>query len=237
MGETISDWIIAGKNKGLEGAVKDFHTEKLEDDRRLIESGLPVFDRFETPYSDFFKQNKALMKFLSRYNSFIIRALPVKGKNDLPRRPKIGLHSFEECKKFLLKLFSEDKAMVGNEKFYNVSLVEHAKNRGSGIIVSNPRKVLVDLGKCNLEQLSHGYNPTLSCNIDLTGVGHITDKIKWLIEGNPRDKEIMWKALRYIELSRDTFNPYYMRGYFEFIILEKDRIVFWDYKINPMYLK
>lgn len=234
---TISDWIKEGNKRGIEKSVKEFHTEKSEDDKRLIRSGLPCFDRFEVPYSHFSEQNKTLMKFLSKYSEFVIRALPIPKESNLPRRPKIGVKSLEECLDFLQELFSTDEALIGKEQLYKISLVERKPTKGAGIIFSTPKKVIAELGYCGLDELSHGHNPVASFVIDFSRVGHLENKTIWLKEGNNKDRILMWNALRYLELSRDSFNPHYMRGYFEFLVLKDNRVVFWDYKVNEMYLK
>ncbi|MEE9525572.1 MAG: hypothetical protein V3V78_03125 [Candidatus Woesearchaeota archaeon] len=227
---TISDWIISLKKEGLEDFAERYHTEKSIDDKRLIDSGLPAFDRMKIGYHEFTEENVG--EFLSEYERFIVRALPAKGRSDLPRRPKIGVKTYEECKKFLNELFSGE--LKGEEDNYNVSLVEIAENKGSGIIISRSNDVLIEIGSCGLMELSHGADPDLSCRIDLAGIGHITDKMCW---GKGKDEKTVRSVLKYIELTRDNFSPLFMRGYFEFVITNKNDIKFWDYKVNDMYLK
>lgn len=235
---TISDWVIALEKQGLEQLAKGLHSDKKEDDKRLVKLGIPVFDRLEQiPYKEFTEENKRVTAFLEKYDRFVVRAIPIKGKSDLPRRPKIGVYTFEECQAFLDELFSQDPKLIGQEENYNVSLVENEPTIGSGIIISNPPKeVLIEVSSDGLDVLSHGeVDPPLSCRIDLKGLGHITDKLHWERK-NPRLVDTMWKALRCIELSRDNFNPHFKKGYFEFLVTEKERIVFWDYKANEAYL-
>ena len=225
---TISDWIKEGRGKGLEKAVDKFHTEKLEDSRRLENSGLPVYEGMVLHYLDFHSANKDLMDFLNKHYGFVVRAIPLPS---WPRRYKIGVRNFKECIDFL------QGVVGGNGGLYSVYITGWEQQIKSGIIFSNPRKVIAEVGECGLDELSHGHNPVASCIIDLTGVGHITDKATWLKEGGFKDQEFLWKALKHIELSRDSFNPHYRKGYFEFAQTKSGRILFVDYKINSMYLK
>ena len=235
-GGTISDWIVSLRNAGFEEFAESFHTEKSGDDKRLIESGLPIFDRFQVPYPQFTEDNKEVMGFLLKYEQFVVRALPIEGRCDLSRRPKIGVYTFDECREFLDELFLEDK-FRGNEEFYNVSLVEREPAKESGIIISREGDMLIDIGECGLDKLSHGENPSASCSVDFSRIGYITNKMHWTVGGNLEDEKLVQRVLRYIELSRDSFNPHFMKGYFEFLVTDSDRIVFWDFKVNEMYLK
>jgi len=229
MGKTISDWLIVAEQEQID--IDGFHTVKLEDYQRLKNSGLPVFNDFQLPYSQFNRNNVELTNFLSIYKGFVIRLLPNTKK--IPRKYKIGVKSFEECKNFL------EKSAEGEDKWiYIVLLTEYELSKGSGIIISNPREVRVEIGDFGIDELSHGKDPLISCLIDLTGIGHITDKMqwgknKWTLEN---EREVL-RSLRHIELTRDIFNPLYMRGYFEFVISEDKRIRFLDYKTNENYLR
>ncbi len=231
MGGTISDWIIELKEYNSELA-DDFHTIKLEDNERLKQSGLPIFNDLRLPYSSFIKDNKKLMSFLFRYDAFCIRALP--RTSDLPRKyDKDNICTFEDCLDFLLN----KGVKKGRENDYDVLISGYEISLKSGIILSRDRYVNVEIGDCECDELSHGHDPCLSAIIDFRGIGHITDKTKWKIDGDYMSKQFMFNALRYIELSRDSFNPLYKKGYFEFVLTTSNKIKFLDYKINEAYLK
>jgi hypothetical protein len=228
MAKTMSDWIIAMQTKGLESLAKSIHTNKIEDAKRLENSGLPVFKGMRLPYREFHKQNQDLIKFLKSCEGVVIRALPINPK--LPRRYKIGVRSFEECEEFL-------RHHVKKGQEYEVYITEWEAQERSAIIISNPKEVRLEVGRCNLDELSHEENCSLSCRIDLTRIGHLENKTEWGKKGDKKDRKTMQKALRDLELTRDTFNPLFRRGYFELVLTQSGKIKFVDYKINPMYLK
>jgi len=234
---TISDYVKEAEKKGLKSII-ELHSEKSEDDARLEASGLPTYKRFKLPYNDFSKEKQVIINFLNKYKSCLIRALPIEGRSDLPRRPKKGfVTSFEECEEYFTTLFSIDKDLIGNEDFYYTSFVEVEKSIKSGVIISSLDRLLIEIGE-NLDKLSHGEEtPSASYIIDFTKIGYISNKENWIIEGNQKDKNLVKRALKYITLNRDSFNPLFMKGYFEFVVTESDKIKFWDYKINKAYLK
>lgn len=229
MGETMSDWIISMKARGLQDLANGFHSEKVEDLKRLEESGLPVFSGLSVAYFNFKRENAELMIFLkSCVEGIVIRALPNTPQH--PRRYKIGVKGFEECEKFL-----RENVVSGAE--YNVYMSEWEPQDRSAIIISSPEKVLLEVGSCGLDELSHGGDTTLSFKIDLTKIGHLENKATWTKQGDSRDREVAKQALKEITLNPDSFNPLYLRGYFEIVATTRGKVKFVDYKINQLYLK
>lgn len=151
---------------------------------------------------------------------------------NLPRKYKIGLHSFEEAEEFLQH--SIDNKTKDN---YRILITEHELNNKSGIIISRGKDLLIEVGNFGLDELTHGKPPSASLRIDFTKVGHISDKFFWEIKPNSEIEKLIKRSLNYIELTRDSFNPLFKRGYFEFVVTETNRIIFLDYKTNEMYLK
>jgi hypothetical protein len=231
MSGTFSDWIIEGKKRGLEEAVRAFHSDKLEDYKRLKASGLPIFDDLIVPYLQFGRENNELMEFLAKYPGFVVRAIPK--TKELPRRYRIGVHSFEECKAFL-----EENVRKGMESVYSVLLTEHEPTDRSGIIISNHERTLVEVAEAQLDELSSGKV------IPSTGefFKQAVFKRMHYRNANAAQRELIWKALQYlrIDLPSDSAFPDidFMVGYFEFVVTKKtDRIKFLDYKLNEMYTK
>ncbi len=239
---SMYDWNIAMQERGMKKLAKQFTINRMKDDERLKNSGLPYFKNFVTDCKNFNKQNQDLMEFISSYNEFMVRVLPLPQRKDLPRRFKRGgVYTFEHCKDFLDKLFAQDKELKGNEDFYKISLSETEVNLAGGNIVSTPSKVIIECkreinGKEGLSGLCYGENPDLTGIIDLTKLGHLQDKITW-IPKKSNLKPVLLKTLSYIELTRDSFNPFFMRGYFEWLYVKSKRIVFWDYKVNKFFQK
>ncbi|MFC1682052.1 hypothetical protein ACFL0X_00355 [Nanoarchaeota archaeon] len=228
MAGTISDWVIEMENKGLGSLAKAFHSEKVEDQKRLRKSGLPVYADFQTTYAEFNSDNIELTQFLRRYSKVVIRALPNTRK--FPRRYKIGVAGFENCKEFL-----EREVLPENAGLYRVLLSEWQPDKRSGIIISRLDSVIAEVSDAGLDAFSHGAEPTAGCLIDFWKVGHRENKTTW--RGKENERSLILRALDAIELSRDSFNPYYRRGYFEFLETQKGELKFLDYKINKAYLR
>ncbi|MFA5173756.1 MAG: hypothetical protein WC438_01085 [Candidatus Pacearchaeota archaeon] len=224
--KSMSDWILSARKQGIND-LNDFDTNKIKDYQRLKDFGLPVFDDFLCSSIKFSDKNKGLMKFLEKYSSFVIRAIP--NSPNSPRRHKVGVHSFEECLDFLNE--------INARKSYNILLTEHEPTNKGGIIISKISELIIELGK-NIEILEHGGDPTTSWFIDLTKPGYLRDKIIEYRKASEIDKQILNRALNYIDLNQTPFNSRFMRGYFEFVVTSKNnKIRFLDYKINEKYLK
>jgi len=242
---SMYDWKIAMYNAGLDKEARDFEFDRLADDERVVQLGLPYFKRIVIPYKDFIQEPEELKEFMLKYEEFMIRVLPSPEKKDLSRRyNKEGIYNFKDCKNFLDYLFSKDKELIGNEKFYNISLTEHEFTDICGVLVSNQQRIILESKKSNknkggLDALCGGENPNLSYIIDLSIFGYLNEKTSWIPQINKKNKrisEIMLRALSYVELTRDRLNPFYMRGYFEWLHAKKsDRIIFWDYKDKEIF--
>jgi len=231
---TFSDWIIALEQRGFKETARNLHTKKLQDYRRLKKSGLPIFDDLIVPYQQFNGENKRLMDFLARYNNLVVRAIP--NTKSLPRRYKIGIHSFEECQDFLAQVIKG-----GDEKKYSVLITEHEPTNWAGIIISRPEDVLIEVAKSGLDELSHGSIIPSAGHFTFHHGNHFRSMGYYNADGSQRG--LIWQALQY--LRRDTQNDSdvfpaidFMGGYFEFVVTEKTgRIKFLDFKVNEAYAK
>ncbi len=190
---------------------------------------MPIFLGLSISYPEFNNQNKTLIDFLRVCDKgIVIRALPNTPK--YPRRYKIGVRGFEECVRFL-----EESIAPGIE--YTIYMTEWEPQDRSAIIISSPERVLLEVGSCGLDELSHGGETNLRLGVNFTKIGHLEDKTSWLKQGDPRDRQVASQALKEITLNPDSFNPLYMRGYFEIVGTTSGKVRFIDYKVNEMYLR
>ncbi len=184
--------------------------------KKLAKLGVPRFDSYKCDYYDFHENNNELMNFLKMYGSFVILTLPrVKG---LIKAYKVSVKTFEDCKRFL-----QEHVLTEHDK-YDVSIVEHEYDNGSGCIISNGSKVLIDIGDCGLDELSYGYNPDASATYCDGKINYSTTDAEKIA--------IIDKALNHI-----TKDGKPMKGYFEFLITRKNEIRFWDYKDKEAYYR
>src|SRR3989344_2601884 len=232
MAGTMSDWVIEMEKRGLEETAQGFHSDKLTDYNRLKESGLPIFDDFIIPFSEFDSKNEELVRFLSKYQGFVIRAIP--NVKDLPRRYKIGVHSFEECTSFL----SENVKNEDNSK-YNVFLTEHEPTNWSGVIISRGGDALVEISSEPLDELSHGQVDSSLIYLghfakhNFSSFGSMKYNTRGLLQRN-----LIWRTLQHLRedlpSESETFpNISFRKGYFEFVVTEETgKIKFLDYKVK-----
>lgn len=249
---SMYDWWIAMSKVGLTKEADNFELDRLSDDERLKNSGLPYFPRFDIDYPDFSRENKELMQFMAQCKDFMVRVIPKPGIKNLPRRFKLGgVYNFNGCDIFLKDLFVADNDLRGNEEAYIISITEYEENTLGGVIISSDKfliaeariatkdpKTLKQVG--GLSGLCEGENPDLSLTIDFTQTGTLLDAMSWipgLNKNNQHINEAMQKALDYLRQSDDVFHPEFRKGYFEWVTTKSNRIRFWDYKDKPIFYK
>lgn len=225
---TIRDWIISAREKGIDLSYLD--SDKVEDTRKLELLDIPLDANYTCLYLEFKKENKELMDFMKQYKQFCVRAIPLAHRKDLPRRPKLDLRSFEECKDFV------DEATKGHEKDYNVIVSEFSSQIYGGTLISASRYVRGEIGKSLADLCLCKELPLASFELDKGKIGYITDKIEWKLNTDNKAKSALWKALMYITLKHNMFDPIIHRGYFEFVVRKNMNIKFVDYKDNEWYL-
>lgn len=247
--QSMYDWKAGVIKKGPKKLNKDFYLNRLEDDKRLANSRLPCFQRFETRVYDFKKSNKELIEFVSQYKEFMVRVLPIKSAKGFPRTFKRGgVHTFEHCREFLDFTFNKNSDYIDNEEFYKISLSETEVNLAGGVIISTPKNIFMEIKEESNIKTDTGLSGLCYQGLpDQSGVMNFTRFIK---PGMPREKiiwrydklelsKIILRALKYLRISGkdDHENPDndYMRGYFEFLQTKSDEIIFWDYKIQEFF--
>jgi hypothetical protein len=237
--KNMSNWIIEAGNRGID--LKGFYTLKLDDIKRLKESRLPMCEIYIIPYSDFINLPSHAEDFLNKYAEVVILAIP--DTPLLPRAHKMGISSYDECKNFLIQEGTEQ-----NKNHYSVVLINpEGKNKQGGIIISRDTSLLIEIVEGKVEDLSYGAAPSVGYLIDFTEVGLLENKIIWYKGGSSEDKKLVRDILSCLTINpnsfSNSFNPFslrkspFRRGYFEFVITQKNEIKFIDYKENEMYLK
>ncbi len=208
---SMASWIIHASNHGID--MRKFHSDKLEDNQRLEESGLPVWNKFKVPYREFHKNNPQLMEFFSKYEQFLIRAIP--NTSELNRFSNLGVSDFKECLDFLRKGVNPKHA-----DSYSVLMTEWEPTEYGGIIISRPNSRIIEISK-ELDELEHGQVTPVTGYSNGLGMKYTTEDTEL--------RQLMWNSLKYVKG---------LEGYFEFVITEKDRsIKFIDYKTSRGYLE
>lgn len=232
---TMSDWIIALEQVGSDCLAESFRSQKLEDNQRLKESGLPRLTELIVAYPEYKAENPLVSNFFSEYDALVIRAIPT--TQTLPRRYKKGIHSFEESQKFL-----EEVIEKGNESLYSVFLTEYEPQEYSGIIISRTEEVLIEISRAGLNDFSHGkVNPSAGGHFAEHNFNHF--KSMRYTTNNRKQRKLIWQVLQYLreedQPSDSDLFPLikFKRGYFEWVITPAGKIKFLDYKTAEGYLR
>lgn len=229
---TISDWIIALEKAGFKEEAAALHSDKLQDYKRLKESGLPTFEDLILPFHEFKEGNASLEGFLRKHDNFVVRAIP--NTRNLPRRYKIGVKTFVEFQEFLLENINS-----GDEEKYQIFITEFEPQNMAGAVISRGEDVLIEIARGNLDAFSHGQTNPIACgHFAFHGYNHY--KSMQYTTNTPHLNKLLWNVLQCLRTDTriEDFIPEidFMRGYFEFVITEKGSIKFLDYKLNDAYL-
>lgn len=248
---SLNDWRVSMIQSGLEKLEEAFSFDRDKDDERIIKANLPHWDIHRETFLDFCKDNSKFKEFSQKYSQYIIRLTPKRGIKGLQRFYSFNIYSLRDCNKFLKEVTTEYKKFKENHNNYDLAITEYEPATHGGVIISTPEHVLAEtlrehhpkVKKTHLRGLvgiCEGENPDISFKLDLTKIGHVEDKTNFKSKVNEKESnrqlKIIKKAINYLEVSRDTFNPLFLRGYFEFVHTKNSGIKFWDYKINEAFL-
>ncbi|MBD3252301.1 hypothetical protein GF386_01065 [Candidatus Pacearchaeota archaeon] len=241
---SVRGWIISARKRGISLDLLD--SDKTADMERLqkMRSSIPVYDSYCCDYSEFSRWNRDLMRFLKKYGGFVVRAIPIPERTDLPRRPITGMLSYSDCRWFL----EREEIVQKNKRNYRVVVSEWEPEEYAGILIlgadsgkrvtgEQPRRLIRgEIGK-NLTRLSFGWEiPLAGFEIDRGKTGRIEDKTKWNSSDN-HARELLWRAYKFV-CNDDGFSPYLDKpSYFEFVVTcYGEKIRFVDYKDVRGYL-
>jgi len=195
-------------NKSLSQWIKN--SKKL---KRLIidkEKNLYRIKEYKLPCLDFLvsKNKSDITQFLNRYKSIVARAMPLNDKN--VRKYKTDIRSFEEYLSFIGDIELD---------YYQIILSEYVPCKYAGAIISNSNNTVIELLKGTHDELVHGISTPFTSYVDFTG------KITYSKEMSRKEKNIVWKTLKTINISKGN----YLKGYFEFLITTEEKLKFIDY--------
>jgi hypothetical protein len=221
----ISDW-IERINKIPE--LKDnfsYIDNKIKDQLSLRKFKLPVPDSLPMLIKNLDKQK--IEKFLNKHKGIFIRVIPTKEGLDkgLKKLFKFGYLSLNECLEFIKDSVNKD------ESYYSIEVQEWSPTKYAWILISNGNKIIAEISE-DLDKLAH-YNQEALSSI--------------IIERDNQEKTMTWlkkeessapcllNALRYLEKRSDK--DYFLKGYFEGITTTENKIMFFDFKENDIYLR
>ncbi len=225
----MSDIERLAREKGLSGVVGKV-TLKQDKLRQLFESELPQYEGRVLPYSEFNERNKELMDFFKRHlkarEGFCVRALPTREgcEKGLVRRFKLDFMDFKDCKDFLTRV------IVNLAEYYDVGINCWVPSTYGGVIISS-RNILVGEIATDLVKLTSGEEtPIAGFSMDREAVHTKGDRIVWYGKDGIA-KRVLWRALGYIGIGEDRFNPIaWGKGYYEFISRKDNgKVMFVDY--------
>ncbi len=235
----FTDWMVKAREKRIKWNIPE--TDKEKNHKNMERACLPVYDAlFNIHYNDFHLDNQKLKEFLDKYNQFFVRAIPDKEHTHLPKRPLVGGQDWNEIKQFV------DKIVKSNEKHYFVDILEHADDRGGGVIISRQNNLDAELllkKEGGLAELCYSEEtPTLSLRANLEKYGSLQSRIMyWGDEKNTETKNLLHHSLDFLRMGGNKFHPVFMKGYFEFLIRGdkkgKDSIVFFEWSQDENYMQ
>lgn len=214
----MAAWSNELRKHGFNDLADSLDSDKNKDRERLKSFGLPVLDVLNVSYNEFVSKSYAVMEFIRKYGDLVVLTVPK--KKGLSRSYRIGLKSYDEIKKFV------DENILNDYDGYDISLIEHRVNIGSGIIISGDDRIVVEVADGYLDDLSYGKV------IPFQGIYDFLSKNTSYSSNDEVKKRLINDSLSSIKRDND-----FLKGYFEFIIVEGNRIIFFDHKENESYWK
>lgn len=218
MSETIFDWSkellkISGKNEFAKELIRDSIDLNLVNS--LKEFGLPYQPEIRIHGGNLIKNMKEVEEFINKQGLTIARLIPKNEK--LEKKFKLGIKNIDE----FLVFVGDYKKDLPN---YTITIARMDMTNCGGIYCSNSSGTYVELVKTIPKGLSNG-NLTPTAGVFIPPF----QGIQYKVECPEDDKRIINKVLGYFR----KLGGSYTRGYFHFIVTDKDDIVFVGYHSIP----
>ena len=128
--------------------------------------------------------------------------------------------------------FIQEK-IVNAYKNYYILISEFESNKYGGSIMSDGRKVNLEMCIGLQNQIAYGTTNVIGCTINSLNK-------KSFYNASDEEINIMEKVIEYLELNSTADQDRYLKGYFEFAITTRQdgddlRIVFFDFKNDVAY--
>ncbi len=180
-----------------------------EDQERLYSSGLPVLDRLFVDGEKY--DSSSVRTFCDKHALHWAR---IYHKNDLSKRSyKLGMTT-PDVLEFI-------EGIPRTLAHWNIQLFEYVPNQFGGNIVSDDSRTSIEMVHGTQGNIERSQKMIYHGEVSSTGCLHFSQK---------RTSRLMrvgaQNALRFLRLARGE----YLKGYFEFIVSDKNQIYFLDYK-------
>jgi hypothetical protein len=206
---TWSNWFKTAKEKNF-SIEKYLFINQAEDLERLHSSGLPFYDFILIDGKNFDKEK--IQAFAAKHESTWIRIYNKEDKGE--KYHKLGLKSGKEIFSFIESL----KIDVSN---FNIQLFEYVENKFGGNIASDGQFPKIELIEGKQELVSRSTEKYFHGQINAIG------RLAFLEENVPKNiRSTAAKVIDYIKIARKEF----LSGYFEFVVSDKGKAYFLDYK-------
>ncbi|MEI6849753.1 MAG: hypothetical protein WCK29_01815 [archaeon] len=203
-----SDWFAEANRIGFE--LKEVLPINLPNDLdRLYSSGLPVFERRFLDGSNF-----SLDQVVEFCNRHPINWVRVYHKKELGKRKSILQANTRKVISFLENIGVDLKE-------YNIQLYESKVNKFGGNIISDKDRVIVEIAEGTQDNVGKCLTPFFHGIISETGVLKFRE-----LNADRAVIRAAANSLKYLKLARGEYLP----GYFEFMVSDKGKTYFLDYK-------
>ncbi len=210
---TWSDWFKKAKEKGVPLG-KYLVINQPQDIDRLHNSGLPFYDFILIDGKDYNEKKEEIREFSKKYPKKWIRICNKNKKDE--RYYKLDLETYDDIISYIESLNVD----IGN---FNMQLFEYCDNKFGGNIVSEGDKVVIEIIAGTQGLVSSSGEPFFHGSMDALG------NLTFFEKEVPEKFRITAKnVINYIKISRNEF----LKGYFEFIVSDKGKIYFLDYKLG-----
>lgn len=204
------DWFKAAHQRNIR--LEDSLVIDLDKDiERLYSSGLPVYARLIIGGKDYPSKREEIKDFCKKYERTWIKVYNAKEKR---RYSAMDLRGYEKLIEFI------DGLKINLDSF-DIHLSEFQPNKFGGNVLTDERGTVIEMIDGHQDIISKSTRPFFHGYISESGT------LKFHETNIPEEMRIAaWRTLQYLKISGREFLP----GYFEFMVSDKDKIYFFDYK-------
>jgi hypothetical protein len=237
-GKSLVAWSQKMKSIGMHNFAKKFATDSIYDFYILKKLGLPTYDSYIIPVSEFLNNFTAFRETFIHGKYYLV-LIPISSNYQ-----KYSLTGFENLSESVTFIKSKIRNLYSH---YLIRISEFENNIYGGSIMCNESKIICELAKGLQTEIAYGTSNVFQ--------GWFTDG-DFCVQYNTDDESIrklIWRAVRSIcfdfnsisinemgEYNMSVFRNYsFINGYFEFAFTQSDtkelRLIFFDIKLSQAY--
>jgi len=210
---SFSEWFKAAheRNIPLESALPIDLPRDLE---RLNSSGLPTYDCQIISGESYVRNKQRVKDFCEKHNRVWTRVYNKMDRNE--RYSRFDLRGYKNVADFV-------EGLDINLKKFDIQLFEFHTNQFGGNILTNSEGTKIEIAEGTQDIVGKCLGPFFSGWISPFGTLEFSQS-----DSPEKVRSTAWRVLQQVKMAKGEYVP----GYFEFIVSDKGKVYFLDYKTD-----